>query len=435
MTVAPVAKPLSSRSEWRRHWPLVMAAIVGFSFHSVMVAFAGLFIGPVGEEFNWTRTQVTAGMTLSSVIGTVISPIYGVMLDRWGTRKFALPGLVAKSLVMAGLGMVSASMTQWLIMWAIYSFASTMVKSTVWTTAVTGVFNSGRGLALGAVMSGTALAQIIVPPLGNWLIEEFGWRNAFAILGGGWGGIGLILCIFFLFDAHDQRKAEAPDKDAAAVRASLPGLTVPEALRSPPLWRIAISTFVVMLFTLALSVHQIPILEEAGVARSTAAWLASLAGVAAVAGKLVTGRLMDSMRPNVIGGITIAAASLGFALLLDVFRTPTLIVVAMLINGYASGTKLQICAYLTSRYAGIRNFATIFSIMASLIALGAGLGPLIGGMAYDLHGDYTALLIAGIIGSLVSAWLLFGLERCPDWETPEQEPQIGPDAIPKPAAV
>ena len=419
MADAGTPQPLTAAEEWKRRWPLVLAAVVGFSFHSVMTSFAGLFIGPIGDEFDWSRTQVTAGMTLSSIIGTIISPIYGAMLDRWGTRRFAIPGLVMKSGVMAGFGLISASVTQWLIMWVIYSFVSTMVKSTVWTTAVTGVFTAGRGLAIGVVMSGTAFAQALVPPLGHFLIEMFGWRGAFAWMGIGWGGVALILCILFLRDAHDDmRSAHVDPAEQSKARQALPGLSIPEAWKSRALWRIAISTFVMMLFTLALVVHQIPILEDAGVARSTAAWLAGLAGIAGIAGKLITGKLLGWTRPNIVGGVTIGGASLGFALLLEPLRTPAIIVAAMLINGYASGTKLQICAYLTSRFAGIRNFATIFSVMASLIALGAGVGPVIGGIVYDWHGDYTPLLIGGIIGSLLSAWLIFGLESYPDWEAP-----------------
>lgn len=415
-TPEPPPSPQGSAArEWRDRWPLVLAAAIGFSFHSVMTAYTGLFIGPVGEEFGWTRTQVTAGLSLSSITVTLLSPFFGVLIDRWGTRRLALPGLVMKAAVVAGFGLVSASVTQWLLIWFVYALTSMAVKSTVWTTAVAGVFSAGRGLALGVVMSGTALAQIVVPPLGNWLIGEFGWRGAFSWIGFGWGGVAFILCVFFLFDAHDDaRRARAAGDEPA--RVDLPGLTIAQAWRDVALWRIAISTFVMMLFTIALIVHQIPILEEASVSRTTAAWLASLAGAAGIAGKLITGRLLDSFSPNRVGGITLGAASLGFALLLEPFRTPGVIVVAMLINGYASGTKLQICAYLTSRYAGMKYFGTIFSVMASLIALGSGLGPVIGGIAYDWNGDYTPLLAAGIAGSLFSAALILGLGAYPDWE-------------------
>lgn len=409
--------------EWRRNWPLMLAAVAGFSFHSVMTSFAGLFIGPVGEEFGWSRTQVTAGMSLSSITVTILSPFFGVLIDRWGTRKLAVPGLVAKAAVFAGFGLVSASVFQWLTIWFIYALTSLAVKSTVWTTAVAGVFSVSRGLALGVVMSGTAFAQIIVPPLGHYLIEGFGWRAAFAWIGLGWGTVAFILSLLFLYDAHDHaRKAREEAGEDTTARIDLPGMTLAEAWRSQALWRLSISTFLIMLFTIALMVHQIPILVEAGVSKGNAAWLASLAGAAAIAGKLVTGWLMDRLNPNWVGGLTLAAGSLAFALLLDPNHTPALILAAMLINGYTSGTKLQICSYLTSRYAGMKNFGTIFSVMASLIALGSGLGPVIGGIAYDWYGDYTALLIGGMAGTLVAALMIFGLGPMPDWERRSEAP-------------
>jgi predicted MFS family arabinose efflux permease len=414
--------PATAKAEFRRYWPMLFAAAIGFSFHSVNTAFAGLYIGPVGEEFGWNRTQITAGLTTSSIISTLLSPFFGVLIDRWGTRKLALPGLVLKGGIYALFALMSASIVHWLAMWVIYAIVSCMVKSTVWTTAVAGVFDSGRGLALGIVMSGTALAQIVVPPLGHVLIEEFGWRGAFVWMGLGWGGLALILCAFFLYDAHDHAKARAKATGEAATRVVLPGLTIPQAWREPALWRLAISTFLMMVFTIALVVHQIPILVEAGISRGEAALLASLGGAAGIAGKLVTGWLMDRMNAILIGALTIGGASLGFGLLLEPIRTPALIVVAIVINGYASGTKLQICSFLTARYAGMRNFGTIFGIMAALIALGSGLGPVLGGIAYDLQGNYTLLLIGGMVGSIVSAFLIAGLGPQPDWTTGEKAP-------------
>lgn len=87
----------------------------------------------------------------------------------------------------------------------------------------------------------------------------------------------------------------------------------------------------------------------------------------------------------------------------------------MLFVGYAGGTKLQICAYLTGVYGGMRNFGKIFGVMASIIALAGGLGPLLGGVAYDLTGGYDALIWLGIPGSLLAGILLIRLGPYPDW--------------------
>ena len=56
-----------AREEWRRHWPLVLAAAFAFSFTSVMTASTGLFIDPWTKEFGWSRTLLSSGMSITSV--------------------------------------------------------------------------------------------------------------------------------------------------------------------------------------------------------------------------------------------------------------------------------------------------------------------------------------------------------------------------------
>ena len=133
----------------------------------------------------------------------------------------------------------------------------------------------------------------------------------------------------------------------------------------------------------------------------------------------MTGWLMDRMPAARISGVTFGACAVGFALLLEPLRSPATIVLAIIIVGYAGGAKLQVTSYLTSRYGGLRNFGKIFGVMASIIAMGSGLGPVLAGGAFDLSGSYAPFLIGGIPGFLVSAVLIFGLGPYPDFETPQ----------------
>lgn len=406
----------TAAQEWKRHWPLVLACSFGFSFHSVMSAATGLFMEPLGQEFGWNRTLQSSGISIAAIAGIVLSPFFGILIDRYGTRRLALPGLIVCSFGIAGFGLANGSVAQWIAMWSFYALASLTIKSTVWTAAVTGIFDKGRGLAIGVALSGTAVAQTITPPLANFLIDEFGWRHAFAWIGFGWGGVSFILCLFFLFDAHDLklRPAKAAGKEQAT--AQLPGLTISEAWRSAALWRIGVSTFIMMVLTIALNVHQYPILTENGVDRTSAAYFASMAGIAGIVGKLMTGWLLDRYRVNWVGGVTLGVTALAFAALMTPSPSTPVIVAAMVINGYAAGTKLQIAGLLTSRYGGVRNFGKIFGMMATLIAAGAGLGPLVAGMIHDAYGNYGPFLIFGAVGSLFCGWLVFGMSREPKWD-------------------
>jgi predicted MFS family arabinose efflux permease len=410
-----VSENRAALDEWKSHWPLVLASLVGFSFTSLMPPAIGLFMGPLSLEFGWNRTQLSAGLGVAGILGVVLSPLFGILIDRWGSRRLALVGIVLVSTGVAGFGLANGSFEQWIGLWVFWGVACMFVHSTTWSAAVAGLFSAGRGLALGVTLSGTALTQVIVPPLTNWLIATRGWREAFAWLGFGWGGVAFVLIFLFLFDARDRHRLGMDGEASAAAKAPLRGLTVAEAWRSTQLWRIAISTFLILTVTLAVLIHQFPILVEAGETRERAAWLASLAGVAGIAGKLVAGTLIDRFHARWIGGITFACTAIAYPLLMPRLGNLALIVIAMMINGYAAGTKIQLCGYLTARYAGLRSFGTIFGFMAGLVALASAVGPVVAGLSFDRFGSYAPLLVAGAIISLICGLLIFSLGPYPDW--------------------
>jgi predicted MFS family arabinose efflux permease len=277
-------------------------------------------------------------------------------------------------------------------------------------------------------LGGSGVAQAILPILCIWLIANVGWRNAFFYLAFGWGGVTLLLCWLFFHDIRAPSRA----KKRSADDQNLDGLTIKQAWRDRGLWQIAIATVLMMALTQGLGFHQIPIMTDAGLSRGSAAWLAGIAGLASIAGNVVTGALMDRFRANWVGGITLGTMAIAFALLLEEIRTPSLIVVAMIINGYAAGTKLQICSYMTSRYGGLRNFGAIFGFMGSLIAIGGALGPLLAGIAYDLSGGYNPFLFVGVIGSVAAGLLILTLPRTREWKShPAEDSLDDPMALPE----
>lgn len=406
--------------EFRRHWKLVLATSVGFAFASVTSTSTGLFMQPLGDEFGWSRTLQSSGMSITAALTFFLSPLFGLLIDRWGTRRMALTGLALAALMISSFSLANGSAWQWIGLWTVYAFAAVMIKSTVWTAAVSSVFEHGRGLALGLTLSGTAVATAIVPPITNALIDAYGWRGAFVGLGLGGGAIALVVCYFFMFDAYDAAKARRAETAVTSEQLlDVPGLSVSEAWRSSVFWQIGAATFVMMVITIGLNIHQFPILTAAGVDRTSAAWYSGIAGIAGIAGKLITGWLLDRYHARWIGGVTLASTAVAFAILMMPGLTPAMIVFAMVINGYAAGTKLQIASFLTSAYGGMRNFGGIFGVVASLIAAGSGLGPVLGGFIFDTYGSYDPFLIVGIAGSLLSGLLIFALGPYPDWKEAE----------------
>lgn len=407
----------SASAEWGAHWKLVLAATVGMSFHSVMSHGLGLFMEPLQAEFGWSRSQISLGLTIAAMLSLPLSPVVGAMVDRWGSRRLALPGVVLSGTAIACFATLSGSVAQWLGLWLAYALVAMLLKTTIWSAAVSSTFSTSRGLALAFALSGTAIAQVVVPPLAQFLIANYGWRTAYAALGIGWGGLTFVLLFLFFFDARDRQRLQRPGTTSEVSRT---GLGFGEAFRTPTLIRIAAATLISCLLNIAILVHQVPILVENGIDRANAAYLASLAGVAGIVGKIVTGWLLDRIDGGWVGGLSLSLPAVGFLLILYPAGTSAAVVLAMILIGYAAGTSLQICAYLTTRYAGMRNFGKIFGVMASLIAVGGGLGPTIAAAVHDAFGNYAPLLLIAIPASVVSGLLIVGLGPYTDWT--EKEP-------------
>lgn len=399
-------------NEWRAHWTLVVAALVGSSFAALPVYSMAFFIEPLSGEFGWSRTQVSVGLSIFAFIVTPLAPFAGALIDRWGPRPVALIGLTLTTAAVASLGLTTGALSLWIGQWVIYALAACCLKVTLWTAAVASVFKAGRGMALALTICGTAVAQTIAPLLSNWLIEATGWRHAYVGLAIGWGGLALVLCVFFLRDARSLQAPLSAETNAGAP-APLEGLSIQEALRSAALYRIGGALAISSIVSVAVVTHKVSILHEMNITRDVAAQIAATAGAAGIAGKLITGWLYDRKFSAWIGGLAFGIPALGFALMVDPIRTPLLIVVAMIFVGLGSGSALQATVYLIARYAGLRNYGKIFGSISSVIALSVGLGPLLGGAIYDATGSYSLLIVLGIPLSLFAAGLVMWPSRRP----------------------
>jgi MFS family permease len=394
---------------------MVMAAVAGTSLGAVVTASAGLFIEPLSGEFGWSRAEISLGLSIYALVAVPFSPFVGALIDRWGSRRLAIPGVVLTATAFSAFSLANGSTAQWLGLWLFYAFVALAIKTTVWTAAVSSTFHSGRGLALGLVLSGSALSQTLAPVIAQTLIDNHGWRSAYLWMGLGWGGLTLALILLFFFDANDRKRRVEPRADVAAARAALPGLTLAEACRDSSLLRIAAATLIMSFVLSAMTIHQVPLLTGKGITRESAALMAASAGLFAILGKTLTGWMLDRSTSGWIPGASLAIASVACLLLLT--PAPLLIphLVAVSLLGYCNGAHVQVSTYLTSRYGGMRNFGKIFGIIFSVMSLSVGIGPVTAGAVFDHSGSYVLILLVGIPATLASGLLVASLKPYPDW--------------------
>lgn len=402
----------SARGEWSRHWPLVVASMFGMSVYTVVSYSLGTFIQPLEREFGWSRAQISSGLTIFTLTAVVGAPLMGALIDRLGTRRIAVWGLALYALALSSFSLANGSYAQWLILWTIFALLALSIKSVVWSAAVSSVFINGRGMAIAVVLSGTAISQTLAPYSASVLIDNFGWRTAYVLIGLGWGGFTLALVLAFFFDARERGKAITPDMPAGPLPG---GLTLREAMRDQRILRIAIAEVFFSAIASGVMIHMVPILSDAGVDRSKAVEIAAIAGMAGITGKLLAGWLLDKVQGSAVPFLSFAVQALGYFLLLNLFGSLPLLMLGVAVVGFTVGASLQVTTYLISRYAGLRNFGKIFGGITSMMMTGASIGPLLAGYVFDTQGGYAPLLTGAIPVALVCSLLFLRLGPYPDY--------------------
>jgi len=406
----------TAAQEWRANWTLVLAAAIGLSFGSIPAATLGLFMEPLESEFGWSRAMISAGMMVFASITLPFTPFAGAIVDKVGARRCAIPGLALSGLCFAAFSLMTGATWQWWGVWVLYSFAALFIRSMVWNQAVSNAFSASRGLAIAVVLSGLALAQIIAPPLLHFLMAMSGWRLGYAVLGIGWAGIGVLLVILFFKVRPQASAAQGGGNSTQHLQDQPGGLSMQEAMRSVAIYRIGFSMLLTFTIGAAISIHIVPLLEWAGTTRTQAATLAAVLGLGSLAGKLLTGWLLDRIQGGLLPFAVISSPALGYLLIWQSGANILILGAGVLLMGYGSGGALQMGTYLTTRYAGMRNFGKIYGVISSFIGLAGGLGPILSGAIYDATGSYETALLIAIPSMVVAGLAVIGLGPYPDFD-------------------
>lgn len=412
----PAAPALSARQEWAHGWPTMVAAMSGMIMSAVTTLMLGLFMAPLHAEFGWSRAEVSSGLMVVSVISFFAFPIVGKAVDRFGVRAVALPGSLLFGLLLGLIGQVAnGSLLVWWLSWAVFCIGFAMVNPTVWAKAVSARFEAGKGMALGVMMCGSAAASLTIPQLTRWSIEHLGWRNAFAV-----AGMAPALLAFVLVFVAIRRKAPVGGGGALAPVDALdpdlvPGLTFAAAIRSPAVIKLMLAVLLTMMIAVGCLVHAVPLLGEHGLSPAAAAGTIGAYGIVSVITKLTCGWVSDRGGNRWLGALTFATPAVACAILLVVDGSFMAAAVAMGFLGVAAGAVLQLSAYLTTRYAGLRSFGQLYGLCSGLMAISGGVGPLVAGRIFDMTGNYDGLLLAGIPLGIVTGILMATLGPYPDF--------------------
>lgn len=401
-------------AEWRGYWYLPFIAALGYSISTFQSYAIGPFIIPLQQEFDWTRAQVSSGVALCNLVAAILMTAIGPTIDRYGPRAVGLIGVVLMTAAFALLSTATGTMFNWWLHWLLIAVCSLLVQGTVWTGVVVSRFAATRGIAIAITISGNGVAAAILPPLGTWLIARHGVRGGFVGIGIVWASVLLPSLFFFFRGAADERIAKEVSHSNDP---PLPGVTVREGLRLPAFYKLIFVGFCFSCTVIGIAIHFVPILVSFGATPTRAAGASALVGVFSIAGRLLTGLLLDRLPAHLVGVGTYLIPVIGAVSLLVTGRAPFAQLLAASSFGLTLGAETDILIYLVTGHFGVRKFGTLMSGVFASIALGAAVGPLAAGAVFDMTGNYRLYLLSTIALAMVSGVILATL-RCSATSTP-----------------
>jgi MFS family permease len=405
---AATGKPVN---EWRRGWPVVVAAHLGMTLLGVFFWTAGVFFAPLEHEFHWTRAEISVSTMIVAVAGLVLSAPVGMVLDKWGTRRMALFGVPLVGITFALLSTLNGSWAQFVGLWVALAILVQFIMVTVWSKAVANNFTRSRGLALALAMMGNSVTILIAPTLANFIIEHYGWRTAYLALGLGWGGLVTVTSFFMLHDGLNRPSVEQEAGQPPAE--ALTGYTVREGLLSTAFIKISLSIVLCNILNIGLIVHMVEILKWDGLPRDTAVWIYSSLGISMLLGSLSFGLVGDRLPPKWATAFTVAGPMVSAALMMQPGISLWQGAAAVLFFGFAIGAQMPSYTYLSTLHYGMRSFGALQGFGNIPTSIAAGVAPWIAARIFDRTGGYEVYFMIAIPCCLAATVLLLTLSSKP----------------------
>jgi predicted MFS family arabinose efflux permease len=382
-------------------WRVAGGSAASLFFASLIVYTFAAFLKPLAAQFSWTREEVSAAYSMMAIAAASSAPCFGYVLDRISARRVVVPCMAVVGCCFASLTFLDGRLWQFLATFGVLGLAATGLSPVGYSRAVSTWFQQRRGLALGIVIGGGAVAGIVQPPIAQWIISVAGWRTAYVVIGAAILVIGVPTAALTIREKPHER---------GSATAALAGTPLIRALRSRPYWTVVLVFFASSVALNGAIVHLSALLTDRGVSAGSAALAISVMGGASLVGRLTAGWLLDRFFGGAVSFLLLAFAATGTYLLTTADSFGSGAVAAALI-GFGMGGELDVTPYLLSRYFGLRAFSTLYGFAFASSAVAGAVGPILLGRTFDTTGSYETLLpkIAGFM--LASAPLMLTLPR------------------------
>ena len=381
-------------------WVILFVGAVGAILSSPGQTYSvSVFIDHFIAELGISRSLVSTLYSVGTLTASFALPFVGRQIDRWGSRLMIVPISLLLGIACVYMGFVR----NWLML-GIGFLVLRMLGQGSLSLASRYAINQWWVRRRGSVMGIAGVATALLgyggfPVLINWLIPRFGWRISYGLLGVGVVGLMVPLALLFVRDRPEAygllpdgatSLADQRDKNKGFAEVHW---TLAEAIRTPAFWLVSTGLASMSMLGTGLTFHIFSIFEDNGLSDTMAASVFLPTAAVAAVMQFAGGLLIDRVPVRFLLAISLFLQAL--ALVMAPFlTTPELAYGYGVVMGTLSGLQLIIGSVVWAKYFGRQHLGVITGVVSTILVASSALGPMPFGIARDLMGSYTTILVA-----------------------------------------
>ena len=368
-----------------------------------------VFLLPLQREYGWTRYQLTSVYSVFLLVSGFTAPMIGVLFDRVGPRLVYSTGIFC----IGGAYLAASSLDR---LWQFYLLIGATVGVGV---AMTGMvpasamlsrwYHARLSRAIGIAFSATGAGIIVFVPIAQTLIEHYGWRGAYRLMGVVMLGVAPLVLLVLPWRRF---AAGRPAERMSQLASSGSEWTLRKAMGTRIYWGMVQAFFFTAVGMFAIFVQLVAFLVDAGFPPFIAATAFGVCGMLSAGSVMGSGFLTERFGSRQTVSVSFIGTMAGMLLLLALAAYPStpLLIAFVLVFGASMGVRGPIISSICTRHFAGPRVATIYGTVFASNSLGAALGSLMGGVLHDMTGGYAT----GLVFSVCS----IALASTPFWMVP-----------------
>lgn len=358
-----------------------------------------LIMEPLQTALDAGKTAVVGAFSVALLLSGLLAPVVGRLIDRSGGRALMAAGSLLAALALAGLGQVT-SIAQLYLAWAVLGVAMACTLYEPAFAVLTRAFTRNHRRAITVLTLFGGFASTVFWPLGQALINAFGWRDTAVIF----GAMNLLVC----FPLHLRGLPAAETVLVPLLDPPRPSQSVREAVRDPAFHLLAAAFTANILVFSATSVHLLAMLVAKGLTATQAAAFGALIGPMQVLGRLTEMAFGQRAAPSRVGMIAMGLLPASLLVLVLAGASAWSFVAFAVLYGAGNGVMTIVRGTIPVELYGREHYGAVNGALAAPVLIAKAAGPLVAALALIVADDYDTVAL-WLASAAASSMLFFAL--------------------------